>query len=85
MADLLFLLVTVAFFAAAAGFVLLCDRIIGPDAEHRRAPASRRRRASTPRRVRWAPAMTADNVVALVIAVLVAGYLVLTLVFPEKF
>lgn len=29
--------------------------------------------------------MTADNVVALVIAVLVAGYLVLTLVFPEKF
>jgi K+-transporting ATPase KdpF subunit len=29
--------------------------------------------------------MTADNAVALVIAVLVAGYLVLTLVFPEKF
>lgn len=29
--------------------------------------------------------MTADNVVALVIAVLVAGYLVLALVFPEKF
>ena len=29
--------------------------------------------------------MSADNVLALVIAVLVAGYLVLTLVFPEKF
>lgn len=29
--------------------------------------------------------MSADNVLALVIAVLVAGYLVATLVFPEKF
>lgn len=29
--------------------------------------------------------MSADNLIALVIAVLVAGYLVATLVFPEKF
>ena len=29
--------------------------------------------------------MTFDNVAALVIAVLIAGYLVLTLVFPERF
>lgn len=29
--------------------------------------------------------MSADNVIALVIAVAVAGYLVATLVFPEKF
>jgi len=29
--------------------------------------------------------MTADNVIGLVIAVLVAGYLVLALVFPERF
>jgi hypothetical protein len=29
--------------------------------------------------------MTVDNIVALVVAVLVAAYLVLTLVFPEKF
>ncbi|HMS86805.1 MAG TPA: potassium-transporting ATPase subunit F [Acidimicrobiales bacterium] len=29
--------------------------------------------------------MTIDNLIALVVAVLVAGYLVLTLVFPEKF
>ena len=29
--------------------------------------------------------MTVDNILALVVAVLVAGYLVLTLVFPEKF
>lgn len=29
--------------------------------------------------------MTGDNVIALVIAILVTGYLVLTLIFPEKF
>ena len=29
--------------------------------------------------------MTIDNLIALVVAVLVAGYLVLPLVFPEKF
>lgn len=29
--------------------------------------------------------MTIDNLIARVVAVLVAGYLVLTLVFPEKF
>ena len=29
--------------------------------------------------------MTLDNIVALVLAVLLAGYLVVALVFPEKF
>ena len=29
--------------------------------------------------------MTVDNVIALVLAVLVAGYLVAALVFPERF
>ena len=29
--------------------------------------------------------MTFDNAAALVIAVLIAGYLVLTLIFPERF
>lgn len=29
--------------------------------------------------------MTTDNVVALVLAVLLAGYLIAALVFPEKF
>ena len=33
MQDLLFILITVAFFAIAVGFVRLCERIIGPDAE----------------------------------------------------
>lgn len=31
MADVLFVLVVVAFFAVAAAFVVACDRIIGPD------------------------------------------------------
>ena len=31
MSDLLFVLITIAFFLAAAGYVALCDRIIGPD------------------------------------------------------
>jgi K+-transporting ATPase KdpF subunit len=29
--------------------------------------------------------MTADNIVALVIAILLAGYLVAALIFPERF
>jgi hypothetical protein len=31
MADVLYVITTVTFFALAAGFVRLCDRIIGPD------------------------------------------------------
>ena len=34
MPDLLYLVLTVAFFVAGAGFVTVCDRIIGPDADH---------------------------------------------------
>lgn len=34
MADLLLLVITVGFFAAAAGFVSVCDRVIGPDSDH---------------------------------------------------
>lgn len=34
MADLLYLVITVAFFALTAGFVVVCDRIIGLDADH---------------------------------------------------
>lgn len=33
MQDVLFILITVAFFSIAVGFVRLCERIIGPDAE----------------------------------------------------
>lgn len=34
MADFLFLFVTVSFFALTAGYVRVCDRIIGPDSDH---------------------------------------------------
>ena len=34
MADLLFIAITIAFFALAAGFVKICDHIIGPDTDH---------------------------------------------------
>ncbi len=34
MPDVLYLVLTVAFFAGCAGFVKLCDRIVGPDSEH---------------------------------------------------
>jgi hypothetical protein len=34
MQDLLFIAITIAFFVLAAGFVKLCDRIIGPDTDH---------------------------------------------------
>ena len=33
MTDVVFVLVLIAFFAAFAGFVVLCERIIGPDPE----------------------------------------------------
>ena len=33
MTDLVFVLILIAFFAAFAGFVMLCERIIGPDPE----------------------------------------------------
>ncbi len=31
MADLLFMVITIAFFAVCVAYVRLCDRIIGPD------------------------------------------------------
>ena len=76
MADLLFIAITIAFFAIAAGFVKLCDRIIGPDDATDLA-------LGEPERIDGGRRMTADNVIGLVLAVLVAGYLVAALVFPE--
>ena len=39
MADIIYVTVTVAFFALAAGFVRVCDRIIGPDPAPTSEPA----------------------------------------------
>lgn len=33
MADVVYLLITVAFFALTVGFIRICDRIIGSDAD----------------------------------------------------
>lgn len=38
MADLLFLVIVIAFFVSSAGLVAVCDRLIGPD-ETASAPA----------------------------------------------
>ena len=88
MADILYVVVTVAFFALAAGFVRVCDHIIGPDPtagrrRRRPGPADRGRRHRSRRG--GGGEVTADNVLGLVIAVLILGYLVVTLVYPEKF
>ena len=34
MADLVFIVIVVAFFALCVGYVRLCDHIIGPDTDH---------------------------------------------------
>jgi hypothetical protein len=41
MADVVFVLMIVAFFALAAGLVRFCDRVIGPGEESRRAEEPR--------------------------------------------
>ncbi len=43
MADLLFVVMTVAFFLLCVGYVRLCDRIIGPD------PSTEGERTADPR------------------------------------
>ena len=78
MADLIYIAVIIAFFALAALFVVACDRIIGADESAdtgTREPAPLDEVKSR---------MSYDNAVALVLAVLVAAYLVYALVFPEK-
>ncbi len=76
----LFIAITIAFFALAAGFVKLCDHIIGPDPDHDPESPDESTRPARRRR-----AMTADNIIGLVIALLVAVYLVAALISPERF
>jgi hypothetical protein len=38
-ADVLFVVITIAFFVLCVGYVRVCDRIIGPDPVPPRAPA----------------------------------------------
>ncbi len=77
MGDVVFVVTIVAFFTLMVGFVRMCDRIIavsdgaaepGPDPAADRAGLG----------------MSADNVVGLVLAILLVGYLGFALVAPEK-
>ena len=90
MYDAIFLATIVAFFALCVAYIRACDRIIGPDSEfelERRRPRTSRspaerwsRRHEPPRRV-----SAADNFTALGLTFVLLVYLVLVLVFPERF
>ena len=87
MADLLFVVITIAFFVLCVGYVKVCDRIIGPDPSPeagRRARARVRRRGGAGMTAVFA-SQTVDNYVGLAIAVCMVVLLVLVLVFPERF
>ena len=77
MADLIFVLITLAFFGLCVAYVRACDRLVrGGDGTPDTAPEPEQRRGR---------AMTTDNVIGLVLAVALAAYLVAALVFPERF
>ena len=78
MADILFVLVSLAFFGLCALYVRGCERIIGGSEDT--APRGRDH-VRAHRRV----VVTADNIVGLILAVLLAGYLVAALLLPERF
>ena len=83
MADLLVVVTILAFFALCVAFVYGCDRIIGSDEDadivDSSAPSE-----SDDTAVRG-DAVNGENIAALVLAVLLAVYLVAALLFPERF
>ena len=100
MRDVIVLAIIAVFFALCVAYVRWCDRIIGPDPDDLRTTTSTSRRPgavdragrSTPidagRRRRGGAVVIAaavDNWIGLGIAGLLAIYLVLVLVFPERF
>ena len=95
MSDVIFIAVMIAFFVLCALYVQLCDRMIGPD-DPAMAGAGARFLRSTAGPRPWSRArgrnrgdgMIAaafDNAAGLVLAVLAVVYLLLVLVFPERF
>ncbi len=80
MADLWVVLTVLAFFGLCVAFVYGCDRIIGPDEAFDLDESSETRGA----RGRGDP-VTGENIAGLVLAVLLAVYLVAALLFPERF
>ena len=77
--------VVLAFFGLCVAFVGGCSLILGSPTRTRRHRPPVRTRA-TPETARpWRrSAMSTDNVIALVLSVLIAGYLVFALLSPEK-
>ena len=72
MADLAFIVTILVFFALCTAFIRGLDRIVR---SHGRGGVE----------ARGAGAVSWDNIIGLVLAVLLAGYLVVALLFPEKF
>ena len=75
MADVIFVVVVIiGFFALCAAFVVGCDRIVrsGDDAPE-------------PMSSTEVDAVSAENLVGLVLSVLLLGYLVAAFIVPEKF
>ena len=89
--DVVFLAITVAFFGLAWLLVRACERIGGREevlVEHRGDPSERDGRAvraGSSAALAGGPAMTFDNVVALILSLALVAYLVARAVVPEKF
>ncbi len=85
MADIVFVAIALAFFALCVLYVRWCDLIIGPDEVSSSRSARGRRRGPACRRGGGMIAAGYDNWVGLVLAALAVVYLVLVLIFPERF
>ena len=84
MADVVFVAIALAFFAICALYVRWCDIIIGPD-EVSSSDSVTSPTSSGVRRGGGMIAASYDNWVGLALASLAVLYLVLVLIFPERF
>ncbi len=83
MADIVFVAIALAFFGLACLYVQACDRIIGREALPSTAPVTDG--GAHPVGASVVVVVSCENALALVLAVLLAGYLVAALLFPERF
>ena len=75
MADVIFVVVVIiGFFALCAAFVVGCDRIVRSGDDVARAGG-----------LDGGDAVSAENVIGLVLSVLLLGYLVAAFIVPERF
>jgi K+-transporting ATPase KdpF subunit len=84
MTDVLLLILLVGAFAAFAGYVRICDRVVGPDDSVDVTPtATPSASAATP--TTGGATVNLESIVGLVIAAGLFAYLVVTLIWPERF